>query len=160
MAQRVVDADVLSKSGPPQDGTRLEARRASHPARGLAQRGSTGNCESRREPPDVASHPRSGIGRELRVDATRPTQAIVNLDDGHRRSRRPLPTRNCSGFAMTSKEAVASSPRRRGSSGFTDTRRLWIPAWPFLETSPFGLVFAGMTEAVASRQRNSIRPHV
>ena len=24
--------------------------------------------------------------------------------------------------------------------------RHWIPAWPFLETSPFGLVFAGMTK--------------
>jgi hypothetical protein len=25
--------------------------------------------------------------------------------------------------------------------------RHWIPTWPFLETSPFGLVFAGMTSA-------------
>ncbi len=25
------------------------------------------------------------------------------------------------------------------------SKRHWIPAWPFLETSPFGLVFAGMT---------------
>jgi hypothetical protein len=24
-------------------------------------------------------------------------------------------------------------------------KRHWIPAWPFLETSPFGLVFAGTT---------------
>jgi hypothetical protein len=23
--------------------------------------------------------------------------------------------------------------------------RRWVPAWPFLETSPFGLVFAGTT---------------
>ena len=29
-----------------------------------------------------------------------------------------------------------------------DERR-WVPAWPFLETSPFGLVFAGTTSSFA-----------
>jgi hypothetical protein len=32
------------------------------------------------------------------------------------------------------------------------SKRHWVPAWPFLETSPFGLVFAGTTVVVlASR---------
>ena len=35
-------------------------------------------------------------------------------------------------------------PRERGEEA-TFVQRHWIPAWQFLETSPCGLVFAGMT---------------
>src|ERR1700687_2831411 len=43
--------------------------------------------------------------------------------------------------------APDSSIRGQASAGihFASVKNQWIPAWPFLETPPFGLVFAGMT---------------
>ena len=41
---------------------------------------------------------------------------------------------------------AAFSPRESGEGiHWLAAGAKWIPAWPFLETSPFGLVFAGMT---------------
>jgi len=37
-------------------------------------------------------------------------------------------------------------PAEAGIQGLGYEERRWTPAWPFLETAPVGLVFAGVTE--------------
>jgi len=45
---------------------------------------------------------------------------------------------------MVSTSRIHVIPAKAGTH-FATAKGKWIPAWPFLETSPFGLVFAGMT---------------